>query len=465
MADEEKTYPLFTPQGERAIIDDTRIWVDPRGYRLSDRLWQGAAYDRRAIDAVLRRGVQGGTPVLEVAKQLEEFLTPEGRVSRTRYPTGRGSGNAAARRLARTETSRAFNRASLEANAANPFVGASKWNLSGTHKDADACDDNASGHSSGLGPGEYKTGEFPRIPNHPHCRCYVTPVTAPTKDVVSKLIQGIDPQTEEPLGTSSSILQDKAGLAFKAGLIRQEDYDDLLLALARGELSPEDIAEFTQETETLLTKQARRVDIGGRVDIASYNHEKGRAALGHTNRGWTENMAPDERAAMVDYKMNHYGVTNKYLRTGEIGPNASQEGLEKRIRNMDAALSKANPLSDPLKVKRGVAFDNAKLPEDWRTMEPGSILTDKGFMSTSMKEEGAGFGEGLINKPSGQESRYAFDIYVPKGARGISTDFLTDDRVAGNEKEFLLPRNTRLLIRSIDEVTAGGFRVLAEVLL
>jgi hypothetical protein len=59
-----------------ATIDDTRTWVDPRGYRLSDRLWRTAASDRAQIDAILQAGVHKGQSPLQTSRQLESMLNP-----------------------------------------------------------------------------------------------------------------------------------------------------------------------------------------------------------------------------------------------------------------------------------------------------------------------------------------------------------------------------------------------------
>ncbi len=167
---------------------DETTWRDPNNRRLSDRLWSARRTDRDAIDAILRESIARGDDPLLTAERLEAYLTPAGRKTTTELPrpaSGRenATGNHAARTLARTETTRAFGLAGLQANALNPFVRGSKWNKSNRHRGDDVCDRNAA-RDSGLGPGVYRHGEFPSYPGHPNCICFETPVVVEDTDAV-----------------------------------------------------------------------------------------------------------------------------------------------------------------------------------------------------------------------------------------------------------------------------------------
>lgn len=220
---------IFIPLGQAGAdaFDDTRSWVDARGYRLSDRLWSARQADRAAIDSILRAGIASGEDPLKTARRLEDYLLPAGRPVRdpktgrlvlwkkdeagnplrdtsgklvpaqgngviTRTPRS-GAGSYAARRLARTEVTRAFGQATTQAAALNPFTEGVQWNLSHSHGRPDECDENARGHSSGLPPGVYLPNEFPRYPNHPHDLCYPTPyITRDADSVVAQLRRDFD---------------------------------------------------------------------------------------------------------------------------------------------------------------------------------------------------------------------------------------------------------------------------------
>ena len=173
-------------QAKADALDDTRSWVDPRGFTLSDRIWSARASDRAAIEGILREGIAAGEDPLLVARRLEVYLTPEGRRLETTTPPVRrgtpeeyrsGKGSYAARRLARTEITRAHGQATIQAAERNPFVTGVRWNLSPSHPKVDICDEHAS-RDTGLGRGVYRVRDVPRYPAHPHCLCNLAPVVA-----------------------------------------------------------------------------------------------------------------------------------------------------------------------------------------------------------------------------------------------------------------------------------------------
>lgn len=158
--------------------DTSRTWVDPNGYRLSDRIWNAKQADRDAIEQVLRKGIAQGRDSLQTAKDLEHYLLPTAR-NTTGKPRG-GTGLYSARRLARTETTRAFGAATMDAADRNPFAVGIKWRLSASHPEVDPCDANAKGSSPGYPEGVYKnSSELPRYPQHPHCVAEGTQVAGP----------------------------------------------------------------------------------------------------------------------------------------------------------------------------------------------------------------------------------------------------------------------------------------------
>lgn len=153
-----------------ASLDDTRSWVDPNGYRLSDRLWNARQADRDAIDNLLRESIARADDPIQTAKKLEAYLTPVGAQQTTSTPRS-GRGLYAARRLARTETTRAFGQATIEAAKRARFPQIIRWRVSGRHDpriDKGVCIDNQSN-------GPYEPRDVPRYPAHPNCRCVLLP--------------------------------------------------------------------------------------------------------------------------------------------------------------------------------------------------------------------------------------------------------------------------------------------------
>lgn len=157
---------IFRPN-PLAAYDAPHQWIDPNGYRLSDRVWNTAAHTRQQIDRYLDAAIREGRGALVMSRELEQFLIP-GRALRTKAPYGTDA-SFDAMRLARTEITRAHLEASRTSAAMNPFVQGMKWNLSARHPRFDICDVYARGGENG--DGVYPVESYPGTP-HPNC---VTP--------------------------------------------------------------------------------------------------------------------------------------------------------------------------------------------------------------------------------------------------------------------------------------------------
>jgi len=149
-----------------AQYDPPHLWVDPRGYTLSDRIWRTAGNTRRRLDLFLEQRIAAGDSALDIARDAETFLRPNRKLRRTSAPYGRDA-SFDAMRLARTEITRAAAQASETSAALNPFVQGMSVVLSPSHPKYDICDV-AAAH------GAWPVGEIPaqyQIPLHPHCLC------------------------------------------------------------------------------------------------------------------------------------------------------------------------------------------------------------------------------------------------------------------------------------------------------
>lgn len=170
--------------------DPFREWIDPRGYGLSERIWQSSIRTRLRMDALLASGIREGHASLNMAKDLEQFLLPSRKPLRTRRPYGTDV-SYDAMRLARTEISRALATATHQAAADNPFVDRIDWSLSISHPKRDICDTLATldGRGGRL-KDAYTIAEapLPVVDSHPQCLCYTLPVVTQTPaQVVSDL--------------------------------------------------------------------------------------------------------------------------------------------------------------------------------------------------------------------------------------------------------------------------------------
>ncbi len=154
---------MVRPRGTYAPFHE---WVDPNGYRLSDRVWRTSVDVRARIDRLVDYHISQGTGAVEIARLMEPFLTPGAQGIKTKTPYGT-EGSFSARRLARSEISAAAGRATVNAASVNPFVESIQWVLSGSHPESDECDANARGGVNG--DGIYPVADVPRYPNHPQC--------------------------------------------------------------------------------------------------------------------------------------------------------------------------------------------------------------------------------------------------------------------------------------------------------
>lgn len=203
--------------------DPFHRWIDPNGYRLSDRVWQASINVRSRIDALLDYHIARGTAAVEIADLLEDFLTPGTRLIKTNTPYGL-EGSFAARRLARTEITAAAGRATVNASIANPFVKGIQWVLSGSHGKPDICDENAKGGPNG--DGVYAPESVPTYPNHPHDKCHLQPVArGDTADLVASLRRDI--------AASMPTARRIQGL-FNAGWLKQAQLSGVLTDVIEG---------------------------------------------------------------------------------------------------------------------------------------------------------------------------------------------------------------------------------------
>jgi hypothetical protein len=155
---------VFNPN-PLAQYEPAHRWVDPSGYRLSDRIWRTSISTRRYIDQLMEQGIRRGIGATRLANMAERALWPGRRLVRTSAPYGMDA-SADAMRLARTEITRANAQADSAAAATNPFVETYEVVLSGSHPNADICDDWARG-------GPYPKSDTEHLPPaHPYCLCY-----------------------------------------------------------------------------------------------------------------------------------------------------------------------------------------------------------------------------------------------------------------------------------------------------
>ncbi|MCC6454190.1 MAG: hypothetical protein IT328_04555 [Caldilineaceae bacterium] len=199
-----------------ATYDAPHTWVDPNGYRLSDRIWNTASNTRRRLDAYIDEAVRQGRGSLAISRELEQFLVPGRSLTRTKAPYGTDA-SYDAMRLARTEIARAHAQAGEMSAAMNPFVEGLAVVLSHSHRKRDICDDAA---AAGPWPKDAVPEEY-RPPLHAHCLCrykYVMQDAAATQATLDAL--------------RDEIRTARAELTALIGPLQVEEFTNLLLGRA-----------------------------------------------------------------------------------------------------------------------------------------------------------------------------------------------------------------------------------------
>jgi hypothetical protein len=182
-----------------ARFEPTVLWQDTRGYTLSDRIWRVSEATIGRIDAILRDGIAEGRAAVDIARDLERFLQPSRANIRTLRPYGY-DGSFDARRLARSEITRAHGMASYVAGVTNPFVTRARYHLSASHRE-DNCDGTCDAHyaedqaNDGFEPDEVP---IPMVDTHPQCLCYITHEVVSQDEATAIIREDLYPPTDRP---------------------------------------------------------------------------------------------------------------------------------------------------------------------------------------------------------------------------------------------------------------------------
>lgn len=188
-----------------AQYDPPHTWVDPKGYRLSDRIWRVDEETRRKIDKLVAEMVGNGNSAKSISNAVEKYLQPGRELIRTTKPyaafrdaSGRwiqpDSLSFDGMRLGRTEIGRANAYAAKMAALANPYVEMMAWNLSLMHPKIDICDQRAK-----ESPYPKEDAPVPIQDSHPQCICVNTSLVTKTPDEVTAQIRAELDQAEQQL--------------------------------------------------------------------------------------------------------------------------------------------------------------------------------------------------------------------------------------------------------------------------
>jgi hypothetical protein len=142
---------------------------------------------------------------------------------------------------------------------------------------------------------------------------------------------------------------------------------------------------------------------------------------------------------MEEYKLNWYTQKGVQL-NNELRANKTDPALiQKAVKELDSAIEKA-PKFPNKEVYRVAPSFLAK------GMEVGTVIEDLGYQSTTIADLSKPENGGLLRLLGGISSGEKSLIKINLGSKGtgIYLPAVTRDRVAAQEQEFLLPRNTKL---------------------
>lgn len=158
------------PVQEMSIASFTQ-WLDPRGFRLTERIQRVAIEVRSRIGRFIDSHIGKGTPALTMATKVEAFLTT-GERGKTTYGN---QGAVAPKVLVQHEMTKAGGATAAATSVINPFVRGAQWLLDPSHPKPDRCDLRARGGANG--DGIYPLSELPAFPDHINCMCHLRAVT------------------------------------------------------------------------------------------------------------------------------------------------------------------------------------------------------------------------------------------------------------------------------------------------
>jgi hypothetical protein len=142
-----------------------------RKRELSARVYRQESLSMGKIEDIIRSGLVANLSARELADEVYKHVSP----------TAPGGQSYSAMRLARTEINNAFHERQV-AGATRPGVMGVEWNLSGSHKVPDECNQYAA-------ESPYPPDDIPDKP-HPNCFCYLTYVTMPRQKFKEALEAG-----------------------------------------------------------------------------------------------------------------------------------------------------------------------------------------------------------------------------------------------------------------------------------
>lgn len=167
--------PGKTPAAVDAYLDD----IVNGAKNLSNDIWQVKGKTRERIGKTIADGIRAGKKPNQIALELEKYMYSKWRPKRDRSgqltspmqgrvatANGRGYASYEARRLVRTEITKAHSAIVESATVDSPIPLQADWVVAAFHANNHSCDELAAGSP-------YDIDSMPKPPAHPNCMCRI----------------------------------------------------------------------------------------------------------------------------------------------------------------------------------------------------------------------------------------------------------------------------------------------------
>ena len=162
---------------------------------------------------------------------------------------------------------------------------------------------------------------------------------------------------------------------------------------------------------------------------------------------YKEKLTDKEVEAIRKYQSTWYIDINNFLR-GRL--ESVSRKTKTYVKNLQKAIEKVQ-IKENIVVARGTTV--SAIGGDWDAVQINDIITDKGFMSTSLREKTA---TDFVNRKG--ERGILMYVKIPKGTNGVIADVAVDDNW---ESELLLKPGTK--IRITGKRIENGMRIVEGV--
>lgn len=430
------------------------IYTDGKG--LSSRIWNISKKSADDIQNIIYAGTSNGMSATRMAKMLEQHVNPAASnvwgLEKLKKYLGPGYAYATkkvdynALRLARTSISHSYTLAAKQTAKESPFLEKFKWRSVFAHgRTCEICMDRDGTI--------YTAAALPY--DHPNGLCYETPYfDKPLSHYADRLKKWNDGKDDITLQT----WYNKQALGMAPSKAKKSAQT---LSKYKKSLNTKQMVQSGQHTKAPHIQKTAAVDdfkeIVGYDNQTNWNRD-------HFEK-WVKSMDSEEIGGIRTYTGGDYRPINAYLRgVNDTVPNYLKPEIDNAIR----ALKKAK-IPENVEVYRGGSARILKSAKeisdsvyydllDGKGLEKlqGAVISDKGFMSTS------------LSKRTAYDGMFKGDLeIVLRVKKGVNAGYVDHISSCSGEMELLFPPGSKLRIISADTNTYhrnAKLRVIVEAL-